>query len=162
MAIWDENDEDTQGQDSQAIRQLREHSKNLEKQVKALMEERDQLRGKQREQTLAEALKSRNLPEKVAKLVPEDIGSDPEAVNKWLADYADVFGAAPAASEGGESSDDATPQGVSGEDVQQLQAMNDMTATATPPTALSDVAAKLASAQSAAELDMLVLGRVRD
>lgn len=159
--IWDDQDDDQQQQDSQAIRQLREHSKNLEKQLKALMEERDQLRGLQREKTLTEALSARNLPSKIAEIIPEEIGSDSEAVTRWLDKYADVLGVT-ATGEGQDPSEDATPVGVSGEDVEQLQAMNRVVSQSSAPSALSDVASKLQAVQSTAELDMLVLGRVRD
>jgi hypothetical protein len=157
--VWDENNDEQD--ESTGIRQLRSHVKDLEKQLKTLTAERDELAGKQRQATVAEIVKSRNLPDKVATLVPADVGMDPAAVTKWLDDYADVFGAKAEAATEAEQTQDATPQGLSQADIAQMRQVDQIAGQAQAPEREQDLMAKIAAAQSMDDLDQLVLGYKR-
>lgn len=75
--------------------------KNLRKQYDAIKKERDEFateldtfRAEKRVSSVAEVFKAKNLPENAAKLYT---GSDtsPEAVGKWIEEFADVFNVKP-------------------------------------------------------------------
>lgn len=156
--VWDE--EETQDE-STGIRQLRAHLKELEKQIKTVTAERDELAGKQRQATVVEIVKSRNLPDKVAALVPKDIGTDSEAVTKWLDEYADIFGAKAEAAPEAEQTQDATPQSLTQTDIAQMRQADQVASQSLSPEQGQDILAKIAATETIGDLDQLVLGYKR-
>lgn len=81
----DENDGPPNGT-QQLPKQLRDVIKALNKKLDETTAENKSLREERRSLTVAEALKARNVPEKVAKLVPPDAD-----VDQWLTEYGDLF-----------------------------------------------------------------------
>jgi hypothetical protein len=103
-----DNDYDQDDQNTPLVKQLRDQ---IEKQSKALKERDDtlgKLQGQVRTQAVREILRDRGLNPKVAGLIPSDIDSTPEAVEKWVKDYEDVFGGALRAEEKSKDSESET------------------------------------------------------
>lgn len=88
----DDDFEDAQG-DSGALRDLRKAYKALQKQLKEVTAEKESLQSSVRERSVKDVLASKGLPEKIAKFIPADATSA-EAVEAWLNENGDVFGAA--------------------------------------------------------------------
>jgi hypothetical protein len=89
----DDNDEG-QGQPNtgqQLPKGLRTRMKQLETENKTLRETNEKLATEARKSAISQVLKTKNIDPKVANLVPKDVEPTAEAVEKWLADYADVF-----------------------------------------------------------------------
>ena len=86
---FDDFDDDDTMDDGPA--NLRKALKRAEKERKALMDELNQFKSAQREESIKSMLESEGVNAKVAKFIPSDV-STPEQVKMWLADYADVFG----------------------------------------------------------------------
>lgn len=85
------SDEFNTGEDeTPLVKQLRTQLKEANKTLKEFEVEVSEFRSAKRTATLAEALSSKGLPAKVAKLVPADL--EAEKLDEWIADYADVFG----------------------------------------------------------------------
>lgn len=89
---YDEYEDDGQTQRGNPVSELRKQLKEKTKAEKAMREELEKLRGSVRETTIGNVLKSRGLPDKVARIVPKDIDPTAEEVTKWLDEYGDVFG----------------------------------------------------------------------
>lgn len=99
---WDDDDDDAgDGQSSKALREARAAAKANAKKVRELTEQLTALQGEIRHRSIADTIKARGLNEKIAKIVPPDLTTS-EEVEAWINDYADVFGAAPAAPAGTE------------------------------------------------------------
>lgn len=159
--MWDDEDEDTTT-DGNAMRELRKHTRQLEKELKELRSERDALAARTRTSTVADILKARSLPEKVAGLIPSDVEATPEAVNKWLDDFSDVFGQkAEPPVEGDAPAPSASPN-LSADDIAALRQMDRVAGTAVASGDEQALAARIASVQTLDELDQLVLGRARN
>src|SRR3954464_4280343 len=73
---------------------LREWAEKQAADNKALSDKLAKIEAAQRKTSIAEALKAKGLPEKVAAFYPQDADASEEAVAKWVQEYADVFGAA--------------------------------------------------------------------
>jgi hypothetical protein len=89
-----ENDYGQDDDNTPLVKQLREQ---IEKQSKALKERDDsltKLQGQVRTQSVREILRDLGVRPKVAGLIPSDLDPTPEAVEKWVKDYEDVFGGA--------------------------------------------------------------------
>jgi hypothetical protein len=89
-----ENDYGQDDDNTPLVKQLREQ---IEKQSKALKERDDsltKLQGQVRTQSVREILRDLGVKPKVAGLIPSDLDPTPEAVEKWVKDYEDVFGGA--------------------------------------------------------------------
>lgn len=67
-----------------------------QKEAKDLKEANEKLLKQVRQAAISQVLKTKNIDPKVAKLVPAEIEPTPEAVEKWLEEYADVFPVKPA------------------------------------------------------------------
>lgn len=74
------------------LQQLRKQIRDQSRQIKELSSENSGLKGSVRERTVADVLTAKGVNPKVAKLIPADIDPNPEAVEQWINDYADVFG----------------------------------------------------------------------
>lgn len=97
------SDDDNFGDDSEGIKNLRQHAKEQAAALKAAQERLDAFEKKERETTVKEVLKAKGLPEKVAKFYDGDASED--AVDQWLKENGDVFGVAPAAGNDGAATD---------------------------------------------------------
>lgn len=85
------SDEIESENDSEGIASLRKAHKEAQAALKAAQEELSEFRSVKRQQSVAEALKAKGLPEKAASLYTGDDTSE-DAVGKWVEQYADVFG----------------------------------------------------------------------
>lgn len=83
------NDSDA---DTDLVRTLRKALKEKDKEHKELQKELTERAKLDRTRTLADVLKAKGLPDKVAKLFPDHSEPTAEAVDEWLTEYADVFG----------------------------------------------------------------------
>lgn len=91
-----ENDDEFEENDeaSETPKDLRKQLAATKKAQKALEDELTELRAERRTRTVAELLSTKGLSPKVAKLLPASIDvNDSTAIDTWLAEYADVFGA---------------------------------------------------------------------
>ena len=77
--------------EGEGIASLRKQYEATRKQNEELAKELAAFRNEKRQATVAEVLKAKGLPEKAASLYSGDDVS-PDAVGKWVSDYADVFG----------------------------------------------------------------------
>jgi len=89
---WDD-DEDFSGasNDSNAMKELRKAHREAQKRNKEMAAQLESLQSSLRERSVRDILDSKNIPAKVAALVPKDITSA-EDVESWLAEFGDVFG----------------------------------------------------------------------
>jgi hypothetical protein len=85
------NDSDS---DTELVRTLRKALKERDKEHKELQSELAKRAKVDRSRSLADVLKDKGLPEKVANLYPQDAEPTAEAVDAWLGEYGDVFGIA--------------------------------------------------------------------
>lgn len=150
MSEYDWNDfedDDEQPIDPRSLpKQLRKVIRDAKAEAKQAKEEAEALRKQNREILVGNVLKSKGVPEKVAKLIPADVTSA-EAIETWLTDYSDVFSPsspAPAAqavtgvqSEGSNgqafiNNAAASNGGLSPEEIADAQRMQQTTATALP------------------------------
>lgn len=89
---WDD-DEDFSGasNDSNAMKELRKAHREAQKRNKEMSAQLESLQSSLRERSVRDILDAKNIPAKVAALVPKDITSA-EDVESWLAEFGDVFG----------------------------------------------------------------------
>lgn len=88
----DFEDGTNQAGETALIKQLRKQVRDQSRQLKELTE-RDATNQKAlRERAVADVLTERGINPKVAKFIPGDIETTPDAIKGWLDDYADVFG----------------------------------------------------------------------
>lgn len=135
------NDDDN---DTDLVRTLRKALKDRDKEVKEFRTQLAERAKADRTRDLADLLKSKELPDKVAKLYPGDADVSAEAVDAWLSEYGDVFGI----QQPGTSADSAT--------VQAAQRIAAATAGAPPANAAIDVqsmVAEINACKNQAELD---------
>lgn len=143
---WDDfqDDDDDQPIDPRSLpKQLRKVIAQTKKEAKEAREEAATLRKENREIVLGNVLKSRGVPEKVAKLIPADVSSA-EAIETWLTDYSDVFTPssstpateqAPSGEQGtssGQAFINAATSGPSADEIAAMQRMQNTTQTAQP------------------------------
>jgi len=89
-----ENHEDLtidQPDDSGLAKDLRKQLREARKELAQKDTEIGTLRDEKRASTVTDVLKAKGVNVKVAALIPKDIESTPEAVEKWLTDWAEVF-----------------------------------------------------------------------
>ena len=117
--------------------------KKLRAKIKELQKERDELASRfagieaaQRKQTLSESIAQRGLNPKIAAFVPAEV--EGEALDEWLSEYADVFGAQPTQQKD-------NPQAA---EINRMNALQ-QGATAAPP---ADIMARIDAAESEEEL----------
>ena len=150
---WDDDDsfEDAQGE-STAMKELRKAYREMKKQNKELQESLNGMKTSVRERSVKDVLASKGLPEKISKFIPEDVTSA-EEVEAWVAEYGDVFGAKPTATETQEHD----PQ------VDSFNRMSQAINTAqAAPAKIEDLRNAVANAKTRAELDALTGNLVSD
>ena len=105
-------------------KQIADRNKRI-KELEATLQERD---AKHRETALKDAVRAAGLEEKVAKLVPSDVA--PDKVGEWLEEYGDVLGVRKSAA----AQEPETPAQTLDPEVQQMQAMQTMSASGSIPS----------------------------
>jgi hypothetical protein len=142
---YDDEDDDTT-QDS-GITQLRKVNRALEKRAKELEQELLGLKSQTRQRTVKDVLQAKGLNPKIAAFVPADIDTSEEAINNWINEYGDVFGAvAQAETQPTQQSQDVTAQAR----------INNMVATGQAPSLDGDSMSRVLQAKSRDELDALL------
>ena len=145
MATNYEYDDEDDVQDT-GITQLRKVNRALEKRAKELEQELASLKTQTRQRTVKEVLQAKGLNPKIAAFVPQDIEASEEAINQWVSEYGDVFGAPVQAQE------EAKPAA----DVSAHARINNVVATGQPPSVDEDAMAKVLGAKTREDLDALL------
>jgi len=92
MPEWDDDDDDN---DSNLVKDLRKQIKDM-KAAKAVVDtELSTLRPQVRKSSLSQILSEIGANPKIAALLPDSVGTDKEAVTKWLDEYGDLFNIKP-------------------------------------------------------------------
>jgi len=140
----DEDDETTQ---DGGINQLRKVNRALEKRAKELEQELLGLKSQTRQRTVKDVLQAKGFNPKIAAFVPADIDTSEEAINNWINEYGDVFGAVT------QAENQPTQQS---QDVTAQARINNMVATGQAPNLDTDSMSRVLQAKSRDELDALL------
>ncbi|ANH49406.1 hypothetical protein uvFWCGRAMDCOMC440_043 [Freshwater phage uvFW-CGR-AMD-COM-C440] len=140
----DDEDNDTT---TDVVGQLRKVNRTLEKRAKELEQELAGLKTQTRQRTVKDVLQAKGLNPKIAALIPQDIEPSDEALMKWIEDYGDVFGI--------QTPTEEKPAEKSPEIKAQAR-INNIVATGTAPDIDEDAFAKIASAKTKEDLDILL------
>jgi hypothetical protein len=140
----DDEDNDTT---TDVVGQLRKVNRTLEKRAKELEQELAGLKTQTRQRTVKDVLQAKGLNPKIAAFIPQDIDTSEEAINNWVNEYGDVFGI--------QTQTEEKPAEKSPE-IQAQARINNMVATGTSPDIDEDAFAKIASAKSKEDLDILL------
>jgi len=140
----DEDDETTQ---DGGINQLRKVNRALEKRAKELEQELLGLKSQTRQRTVKDVLQAKGFNPKIAAFVPADIDTSEEAINNWISEYGDVFGAVT------QAENQPTQQS---QDVTAQARINNMVATGQAPNLDTDSMSRVLQAKSRDELDALL------
>ena len=140
----DDEDNDTT---TDVVGQLRKVNRTLEKRAKELEQELSGLKTQTRQRTVKDVLQVKGLNPKIAPLIPQDIEPSDEALMKWIEDYGDVFGI--------QTPTEEKPAEKSPEIKAQAR-INNIVATGTAPDIDEDAFAKIASAKTKEDLDILL------
>ena len=140
----DEDDDITQ---DGGINQLRKVNRALEKRAKELEQELLGLKSQTRQRTVKDVLQAKGLNPKIAAFVPADIDTSEEAINNWISEYGDVFGAVT------QAENQPTQQS---QDVTAQARINNMVATGQAPNLDTDSMSRVLQAKSRDELDALL------
>jgi hypothetical protein len=140
----DDEDNDTT---TDVVGQLRKVNRTLEKRAKELEQELAGLKSQTRQRTVKDVLQAKGLNPKIAALIPQDIEPSDEALMKWIEDYGDVFGI--------QTPTEEKPAEKSPEIKAQAR-INNIVATGTAPDIDEDAFAKIASAKTKEDLDILL------
>jgi hypothetical protein len=140
---YDDEDDDTS---TDVVAQLRKVNRALEKRAKELEQELSGLKTQTRQRTVKEVLQAKGLNPKIAAFIPQDIDASEEAINQWVNEYGDVFGA-PA-----QEQEEAKPAA----DVSAHTRINNVVATGQPPSVDEDAMAKVLGAKTREDLDALL------
>ena len=140
----DDEDNDTT---TDVVGQLRKVNRTLEKRAKELEQELAGFKTQTRQRTVNDVLQAKGLNPKIATLIPQDIEPSDEALMKWIEDYGDVFGI--------QTPTEEKPAEKSPEIKAQAR-INNIVATGTAPDIDEDAFAKIASAKTKEDLDILL------
>lgn len=140
---WEDDEDQELDNDSQEpndlVKKLRKVDRAKEKRIKELESELGQLRSVQRESTIKSVLESKGVSPKIAKFIPSDLESTPEAVDNWIKENADVFGLV-------------AKQEDKGPDLSALRQIDAITANAQSPAGFDDTMLRIDQASSAEEI----------
>lgn len=140
---YDDEDDDTS---TDVVAQLRKVNRSLEKRAKELEQELSGLKTQTRQRTVKDVLQAKGLNPKIAAFIPQDIDTSEDAINQWITEYGDVFGAVPQQEESAKSSPDLTAQ----------TRINNVVSTGTAPNIDEDAMAKVMNAKTKEDLDALL------
>ena len=144
---YEYDDEDDETTNDSGINQLRKVNRALEKRAKELEQELLGLKSQTRQRTVKDVLQAKGLNPKIAAFVPADIDTSEEAINNWINEYGDVFGAVTQAE---------TQPTQQSQDVTAQARINNMVATGQAPSLDQDSMSKVLQAKSRDELDALL------
>ena len=150
---WDDYDNDIFGDEdntnsNDGISNLRKADRVKAKRIKELESELESLRSFQRTTTVSSVLAEKGVNPKIASFIPADIATDPEAIDNWLNENAEIFGYTKAEPQ--------QESQVSREDVQAFRRIEAVSNSAVSPDDVNDMASRLNNAQSAEELIALL------
>jgi hypothetical protein len=106
---WDDEDFSEAPNDSGAMKELRKAHREAQKRNKEMAAQLESLQSSLRERSVRDILDSKNIPAKVAALVPKNITSA-EDVESWLTEFGDLFGLDGQGSKQDESKPKANPE----------------------------------------------------
>lgn len=86
------DDDDNTVPETDLLKQLRRLEKEQSKKIKELEHQLTTYKFQERESTVQSVLESMGVNPKIAKFIPQDIEVNPEAVQIWVKENADVFG----------------------------------------------------------------------
>lgn len=147
MSDWNQpdfydDDDPNSNPDGKQTNPVRDRLRKLEKENKELKEQHAEAMKQLRQTNIANVLTDKvKDPAKVARLIPADVDSTAEAIEKWLADYADVFAVVPAEDPAPEG-DGEPPEPDANADA--MGRIGKATQSGATPTKQADMAAKLA------------------
>lgn len=142
MAEYDDLLSETEN-DPELVRTLRKALKDKDKEFKEIQAQLAERAKTDRTRSLADVLKEKGVPDKVAKLYPEHAEVTADAVDSWLSEFGDVFGI-----EQSGTADSAT--------VEAARRMANASAGAPPGNVSTDIAAltaEIAAAKTPAEYE---------
>ena len=146
---WDDDDTDTTN-DSTGMKELRKALRAEQKRNKEMSGKLDEMLNSSRDRTVKDIITSKGLPDKLSKLIPSDVTS-PEDVENWIAEYADLFGAATSEENQGPAVDAA-----------DMQALNRISSTQQSGQVfdgdVDQLDARIRAAQSPEELNKVLFG----
>lgn len=140
----DEGGDDGGRQDSSVLKELRRINAQQAKRLKELEDQVSTYSKETRQSKVKGLLESRELNPKIAAFIPDDVEPTPEALDKWISEYGDVFGVAP------------KEPTVNEESLGARRQMDEIGARTQPPVGANDLAAAIASASTVEELDALI------
>jgi len=144
---YEYDDEDDETTHDGGINQLRKVNRALEKRAKELEQELLGLKSQTRQRTVKDVLQAKGFNPKIAAFVPADIDTSEEAINNWINEYGDVFGAVT------QAENQPTQQS---QDVTAQARINNMVATGQAPNLDTDSMSRVLQAKSRDELDALL------
>lgn len=163
---WDDFEDGEEGEEQtpqvspgSLPKELRRVIRDAKKSEKAALEKAANLESQLRKNAVEGVLTARNVPAKVAKLIPSEVEATPDAISKWLDEYGDVFGVQPG---GQQAAQESAPNGQNAD----IAAMQRMQSTASSGEAFNgsqqELLAKLSDPSLTEEqLDALIAGAKR-
>ena len=136
--------EDYEAEDSNLVKDLRKQLKEAQQRSKQFEEELSQTKSQVRERSLSDILQSKGLNPKVAKFVPIDVEGE-DAVNEWLTENAELFGATPVSA-----------SGVSEETRQELSKANALQERSVSPDKIADLEQRMGNAGTLDEINSIL------
>lgn len=140
----DEGDDGGGRQDSSVLKELRRINAQQAKRLKELEDQVSTYSKETRQSKVKGLLESRELNPKIAAFIPEDVEATPEALDKWIGEYGDVFGVQP------------KEPTVDDQSLGARRQMDEIGARTQPPVGANDLAAAIAAASTIEELDALI------
>jgi len=144
---WEDDEEEivqNQQSESDLLKQLRRELKSKSKMLSEMEGQLSSIKTEQRQNVIKSVLESKGVSPKIAKFIPQDIEANPEVIDNWIAENADVFGLTVQ-----------TPADVK-PDLATLRQIDAVTSNAQSPAGLDDVMLRIQNAQSEEELRALI------
>lgn len=107
---WDAEDDDDEdsGQSQNDPKSLRAYAKKTAKENEALKAKIAAIETAARKSLVTQTIKDKGMNPKIAAFIPESIGADSDAIDKWLEEYKDVFSFAEKRGKSASTADDDT------------------------------------------------------
>lgn len=144
---WEDDDDDfnqSQQSESDLLKQLRKELKTKSKMLSEMEGQLSSIKTEQRQNVIKSVLESKGVSPKIAKFIPQDIEANPEVIDNWIKENADVFGLTV------QTPDDVKP------DLATLRQIDSVTANAQSPAGLDDIMLRLQNAESEDEIKALI------
>lgn len=150
---YEDDDLDNSYEESgDVVKQLRRVNRTLEKRLKELEQEASAAKSLNRTRTIKDTLTQKGINPKVAAFIPQDIEPSEEAINAWLTEYGDVFGAVQTDAQA--PATEAKPTGTP--DLSAQQRINNVVNTGSAPMPDEDRMAQILNAKTAEELNAIL------